>query len=75
MPDQAGVMHAQTIGTQTQKTRRGAGRGELGLEGGLEGGQSFFAAFARAYFAAWWQRFAQYRARSSDAVNPHLGRV
>jgi len=30
----------------------------------------FFAALIRAYFAAWRQRFEQYRARSSDAVNP-----
>jgi len=29
-----------------------------------------FAAFARAYFAAWRHRLEQYRARASEAVNP-----
>ena len=30
----------------------------------------FFAALIRAYFAAWRQRFEQYRARASEAVKP-----
>jgi len=45
----------------TQKTRRRAGGGKWVY---------FFAAFARAYFAAWRHLFEQYRARASEAVNP-----